>query len=203
MTKRHIQRAGKIYVLRNEHLRDLLVKVGKTLRDSEERARELTRATGVPGKYNVLFQEYVCDVDYAERLVHDRLAPFRLQPNREFFQVPYELAIRTVISTCAQVNREKDISKSANIKRIRLLLGGSQDALRLKDLLAPFRGRPGSRVQVVVSYETHEAACEVALGDAWRVVLDRHLVEALQAWLGKDGVLFSTRPHRRQTITGF
>jgi hypothetical protein len=90
--KRKARQAGKIYVLRNEHMRELLVKVGKTLRDSEERARELTKATGVPGKFNVLFQEDVCDVDYAESLVHARLASFRLQPNREFFQVPYELA---------------------------------------------------------------------------------------------------------------
>jgi hypothetical protein len=191
--KRKVQQAGRIYVLRNEHMRDLLVKVGKTIRGSEERARELTKATGVAGKFNVLFQEQVCDVHHAERLVHERLAAFRLQPNREFFQVPYELAIRTVISTCAQVNRERDISRSANIRHVRLLLGAGHDAQRLKALLAPFRRGRGRKVQVVVSYRDERgAASDVLLGNDWRVVLSPFLVADLQDWLGKDAVLFAT-----------
>jgi len=197
--RRRAQRAGRVYVLRNEHMRELLVKVGKTVREAENRAKELTKATGVPGKYHVLVQEYVYDVDYAERLIHDRLMSYRLQPNREFFQLPYELAIRTVISICAQVNRERDISKASNVKRMRLLFTGSQDARTLMDLLGPFRNRPRSNVQVVVSFESHGAACDVCLGDDWRVELSPFLVERLQAWLGKDGVLFSTIPDRRQS----
>lgn len=181
---RQLIRAGKIYVLRNEHMRELMVKVGKTLRTSEERARELDKATGVAGTFEVMFEEDVADVDYAERLVHERLASYRLQPNREFFRVPYKLAIRAVFDTCTEVN--KDLA--AKITRVRILLDGTADGRRLQELLSPHRG---GNVKVVVYYENEEAACEVDLGDQWRVVFSPTLVWELQTWLGTEGVLFA------------
>lgn len=177
-------RAGKIYVLRNEDMRAFLLKVGKTARGSEERAKELSKATGVPGVFHVLFEEDVSDMDYAEKLVHERLAEYRLQPNREFFQVPYKLAIRTVLETCAEVN--KDVA--ATITHVRILMSGGTNPKNLMDLLAPYRG---GTTKVLVHYENDGASCTVSLGDAWRVNVIPILVSELQQWLGTEAVLFA------------
>jgi hypothetical protein len=143
--------AGGIYVLRNENMKELLVKVGKTLRPAEKRAAELAKATGVVGKFHVLFQEPVVDIDYAEQLVHERLKAYRLEANREFFQVPYELAIRTVFDTCREVNKNLP---PAPIVRVRIGLNGQVNARRLQEVLAPHRG---GDVQVLVVFENANA----------------------------------------------
>ena len=39
-----------------------------------------------------------------------------------------------------------------------------------------------------VHYENGAAACEVALGDAWRVRPDSQLLELLGAWLAPENV---------------
>ena len=115
-TSRPAIRAGRIYVLRNEHMRDLIVKVGKTLRTTEDRAKELNKATGVAGKFQVLFEENVVDIDSAEHLVHEQLAAYRLEPNREFFRLPYKIAIRTVFDVCTEINK----NLAAEVTMVRL-----------------------------------------------------------------------------------
>jgi DNA polymerase-3 subunit alpha len=54
------------------------------------------------------------------------------------------------------------------------------------DLLAPYRAE--GACPVTVHYETGAAACDVALGDAWRVRPDGQLLERLGAWLAPENV---------------
>jgi len=70
--------------------------------------------------------------------------------------------------------------------RLRLQMNGHSDARRLMDVLAPYRA-PGA-CPVTVHYETGAAACDVALGDAWRVRPDGQLLERLGAWLAPENV---------------
>jgi DNA polymerase-3 subunit alpha len=70
--------------------------------------------------------------------------------------------------------------------RLRLQMNGHSDARRLMDVLAPYRA-PGA-CPVTVHYETAAAACDVALGDAWRVRPDGQLLERLGAWLAPENV---------------
>jgi DNA polymerase-3 subunit alpha len=70
--------------------------------------------------------------------------------------------------------------------RLRLAMNGHSDAQRLKELLAPFRA-PGA-CTVSVHYENGAAACEIALGDTWRVRPDGQLLEHLGAWLAPENV---------------
>jgi hypothetical protein len=192
-------RAGRIYVLRNENMKELLVKVGKTIRTAEERAGELTRATGVAGRFHVLLQEEVADVDYAEQLVHERLKAHRLQPNREFFQVPYQLAIRTVFETCSEVNKNL---APAPVVRMRINMGSQSDANGLREVLEPHRG---GDVQVLVVFQNAKAACEVYIGESWHVHFSPKLAQEMQVWLGADNVLFVRWPRdaERVPLDGF
>ena len=72
--------------------------------------------------------------------------------------------------------------------RLRLAMNGQADARKLQELLAPYRASGSGACQVVVSYHNAEAACDVALGDAWRVRPDGRLLADLGAWLAPENV---------------
>jgi DNA polymerase-3 subunit alpha len=76
--------------------------------------------------------------------------------------------------------------------RLRIAMNGktdeTRDAKRLQQLLAPYRASGGGACQVVVAYRNATAACEVALGDAWRVRPDSQLLAALGDWLAPENV---------------
>lgn len=99
-----------IYVLINPSLRGLL-KIGRTTRNPEDRALELSTATGVPQAFIVAYECIVGDGVAAEKLIHEQLASegHRINDSREFFQVPLKVAIRVIDRVC-QIFPESDKS---------------------------------------------------------------------------------------------
>lgn len=75
-----------------------LVKIGKTTRAPEVRAKELSQATGVPTPFYVAFSIEVSDCHYAEEYVYAVLAHngFNRSPNREFFEMTLKDAIQVL-----------------------------------------------------------------------------------------------------------
>jgi len=71
---------------------------------------------------------------------------------------------------------------------LRLSMNGQADAVRLKQVLAPYRANGDGSCRVLIQYENETATCEVALGDAWRVRPDHQLLADLTAWLTPDNV---------------
>lgn len=90
--------SGYIYVLINNAMENL-VKVGKTSRDAESRAKELSSVTGVPTPFTVAFDAFFEDCSVAEDYVHKQLENmgYRLSSNREFFQAPLKEVINAII----------------------------------------------------------------------------------------------------------
>lgn len=88
--------AGKVYVLLNPSMPGL-VKIGKTKRDSENRANEL-HTTGVPTPFIVIYEVLVEDCDACERRVHEFLSDYRVSNQREFFRVEPKIAIDAVMA---------------------------------------------------------------------------------------------------------
>jgi DNA polymerase-3 subunit alpha len=78
--------------------------------------------------------------------------------------------------------------------RLRIAMNGdtdkARDAKHLKDLLSPYRAAGEGGCPVLVHYENAGASCDVALGEAWRVRPDEHLLGELSAWLSPDAVQF-------------
>jgi DNA polymerase-3 subunit alpha len=72
--------------------------------------------------------------------------------------------------------------------RLRLAMNGQADARRLQQMLAPYRASGSGACQVVVAYRNAGAACDVALGEAWRVRPDSRLIADLGAWLAPENV---------------
>jgi hypothetical protein len=103
------ERRGIIYVLTNEHMRGI-VKIGQTTRDVTTRVQELSRPTGVPTEFELVYSEVVSDVDSAESEIHAALADFRVNKSREFFRVSIFDAIQIVKSVSGRyrVDEEAD-----------------------------------------------------------------------------------------------
>ena len=90
--------SGWLYVLSTREQPDML-KIGMTQRSVEERVREINSATGVPIPFSARSVYRVKDARDAERRIFERLDPFRVRSDREFFQMPYEDAAKS-ISEC-------------------------------------------------------------------------------------------------------
>ncbi len=80
---------GFIYVMRCAgHGKDIF-KIGLTKRNAEQRSYELTSSTSAPDQFLVVEDWEVSDCELAEKLIHARLAQFRVNPKREFFHARY------------------------------------------------------------------------------------------------------------------
>jgi len=89
---------GYIYALINPSLHGL-VKVGKTVKEPEVRAKEISSDTGVPTPFIVAFKVFVSDCDSAELYLHSllQIKGFRINQHREFFNAPLEVIINSMI----------------------------------------------------------------------------------------------------------
>jgi len=90
---------GYVYILTNPSMPGL-VKIGKTTRNSQTRAREISSGTGVPTPYKVAHERWVVDCHAAEREIHAELTRQRRNKNREFFKLKLDEAIEIVDEIC-------------------------------------------------------------------------------------------------------
>ena len=98
---------GYVYVMINPSLPNM-VKIGKTTKDPNERAKELSAATGVPTPFVVVFYKPFNDCDTAELTIHNYLEGqgYRISDNREFFNIPVNEAI-DVVQTLYNIDQEQ------------------------------------------------------------------------------------------------
>lgn len=96
--------SGYIYVLSNKSMPGLL-KIGRTDRRPETRAKELTSATGVPIAFEIEFSVLVSDSIAAESFIHRTLETkgLRLAQNREFFKINLDQAIELLRQASVQL----------------------------------------------------------------------------------------------------
>lgn len=97
---------GYVYVLINPSMEGL-VKIGKTNRDPQTRAKELA-TTGVPTPFVSVFDEFFDDCTAAENFIHTLLENkgYRVSGNREFFSIPVKEAIEAVIKAKSSLSSE-------------------------------------------------------------------------------------------------
>jgi T5orf172 domain len=99
---RHTSTHGVLYVLRCMGMADEVYKVGWTSGTAEQRAKELSSATGVPSAFVVVEAWEHADPEGLEKSVHAMLSPYRVSDAREFFQVKYATIRRIVEAEIAR-----------------------------------------------------------------------------------------------------
>ena len=82
---------GWVYALRNSEFNRPLLKIGMTTTSPHQRAHELGSATGVPGKFDIVYFVHSANCGYAEFYVHGRLKKYHA--TGEFFDVPIGVAV--------------------------------------------------------------------------------------------------------------
>lgn len=86
---------GYVYILTNPSFREDWVKIGKSSRPVNVRSKELDN-TAVPLPFEIFATLQTVKYDKVEKLVHkmiDRLSDLRIRQNREFFNVPPQMAL--------------------------------------------------------------------------------------------------------------
>jgi len=87
---------GYIYVMRSAAHDKNIFKVGLTRRNSEVRSQELSNSTSSPDHFLVVEEWEVSDCILAEKMIHDKLKEYRINPKREYFQVSYKIIFKIV-----------------------------------------------------------------------------------------------------------
>lgn len=93
--KNNINEAGYVYILTNPSFREDWVKIGKSSRPVDVRSKELDN-TAVPLPFEIFATMKTVKFNEVEKLVHktiDRLTDLRIRQNREFFNVPPQMAL--------------------------------------------------------------------------------------------------------------
>lgn len=119
---------GFIYILVNPLFKDNTLKIGKTRRNANERAKEVSSSTGIPVNFIVVYEKPVVNCDLVEQRVHEKLEDRRVNKNREFFNISQEEAIKAIemaneeVALLYQQNIHKVKSKPVTIKNQQLNL---------------------------------------------------------------------------------
>lgn len=123
--------SGSVYVLANSSMPGL-VKVGKTTRDPQERAAELSSATGLPTPFIVVYDHHFEDCSAAEQFAHAYLEArgYRVSDNREFFSAPTAEIVRALTAFAATV-QQRAIVRSDSTEIVRELASFSHLIQRL------------------------------------------------------------------------
>jgi hypothetical protein len=94
---------GYIYILRNPTMGKNIFKIGLTRNEVDYRVEQLSK-TSVPDKFYKAQEWIVKDCVLAERQIHEALNSYRVDPRREFFEVPYDKAIEVITNTVKIIN---------------------------------------------------------------------------------------------------
>ena len=90
------QNQGYVYLMRNA-AHDLdIVKIGLTTKTPEERAKQLSK-TASPDNFLIIDKWLVEDCVLVEKLIHEHLKDYRINPKREFFKISVSHAIKEII----------------------------------------------------------------------------------------------------------
>ena len=86
-----------VYVLSNPSLPKEYLKIGYTKLSPEERAIQISSATGVPTPYKVEWAYKCFNGEIVERMTHQKLKAFRVNNRKEFFHISLEEAKDSII----------------------------------------------------------------------------------------------------------
>ena len=86
-----------VYVLSNPSLPKEYLKIGYTKLKPEERATQISSATGVPTPYKVEWAYKCFNGEIVERMTHEKLKAFRVNNKKEFFHISLEEAKDNII----------------------------------------------------------------------------------------------------------
>lgn len=96
--------AGELYVMRCSAMKEHIYKVGYTTGKSDDRARQLSSATGIPSSFIVVKKWAHKEARKLEVDVHMMLSAYRINDGREFFMVKFGVIENVVNQVLSRFN---------------------------------------------------------------------------------------------------
>ncbi len=158
---------GLVYILAHERIPGL-VKIGFTETTVEERVRDISSATGVPGHFRVAAQFEVDQPQKVEAWIHKALAHVRLLNQKEFFETSLRHAKEVVEAAIGGVAIENRVVEPAPLALLVQSPEHLGDAIRKarksqKMTQAELAEKAGCGVRAVVEIEKGKPTAEVGL----------------------------------------
>jgi hypothetical protein len=92
-----------VYILESESMPDM-IKIGYTKGDPIDRAHALSKSTGVPTPFNVVYSYSCFNGERIEKAVHKHFRKQRVNKQREFFYVDLDEAVQIIESLGAKLD---------------------------------------------------------------------------------------------------
>lgn len=115
---------GIVYILTNPAMKGL-VKIGMTIREEVSIRMAELYSTGVPVPFECSFAGRVADVKAVERAFHIAFGPYRINPNREFFEIEDTQAVELLKLMCiedvspsvkTELNKVDEVSRDSGLR---------------------------------------------------------------------------------------
>lgn len=150
---------GIVYILTNPAMKGL-VKIGMTTRELVDIRMAELYSTGVPVPFECSFAGRVADVRAVERAFHIAFGPYRINPNREFFEIEDTQAIELLKLMCIE-----DVSPSVKteLNKVDEVSRDSGERMKQKRPNLNFEEMGISLGSILHSNFNHES-CEVVDG---------------------------------------
>lgn len=117
---------GFIYILSNDSLKENLLKIGKTSKQTESRTNQLSSSTSIPEKFKIEAEFEFSDINWAEREIHIRLSKYRPNKRKEFFNCDFNIARQIIVETQI-IDKQKEINELKNeLKSTQTILNNSK-----------------------------------------------------------------------------
>ena len=163
--------SGFVYVMINTSYTGL-VKIGKTTKDPDERAKELSSATGVVTPFIVVYKRQFNNCHVAEKVIHNILEEqgYRVNSSREFFSIDITEAINLImtipnednnnfIDDCVEDNSLNDNLADSFYEKATDYYYGTEDVFEDIDLALEYFEKSAS---------LGKAEAYLKIGDIWR-----------------------------------
>lgn len=92
-----------VYILESTSMPEM-IKIGYTKNDPGERANQLSKSTGVPTPFNVVYSYSCFNGERIEKAVHKHFRKQRVNSQREFFYVDVDEAVKIIESIGAKLD---------------------------------------------------------------------------------------------------
>jgi DNA polymerase-3 subunit alpha len=99
----------------------------------------------------------------------------------------------------AEALHDLDEARTRYAQRLRLSLNGQANVELVRRLLAPYVLEEGGSCPVSLSYRGKGAACDLQLGDRWKVRLSEDLISELREQLQSENVAIDYQPQAART----
>jgi hypothetical protein len=128
---------GYIYILSNKAMPGIF-KIGRSIKGGQARAKEIYRqgGTGVPAPFKLEFEVFSNYHSAHEKIIHEKLADFRINRAREFFEINICRAVECVLGAVVENEFGLHVGDSGSLVTKEQLIHsyGKQTEKLIKDL---------------------------------------------------------------------